>query len=168
MSDEENRHVIAASNFFLGTANFLVIELPPGWDLRTGARPPEVDRTHREGGVAWVAEGTSSHLLINEERRLGLLLEVTARPGSGARRRGSLSSPRSQGELSLAGHSARWRLGETRKGLLRTRKTLALLELEFHCDRANRSLSLSVSGEIPPGFLEEFLAAVPRWECHSR
>jgi len=167
MSHTENRHVIAASNFFLGTANFLILQLPPNWDLRMGSRPPEVDRTFREGDVAWVTEGSASHVLVDESRKLGILLEVKVGRGELPPRGGTWVRVRSEGTIPVQGHLARYRLGEVRKGL-RREKRMTRVDVELYCSRGDRTLSLSLTGSPPPPILEEFLSVLPLLECHCR
>src|SRR5207249_2498687 len=57
------KHVIASSNLFLGTSNFIVLALPREYGIGQTINPTEVNATHLARGAAWVVDGRCSHFV---------------------------------------------------------------------------------------------------------
>jgi hypothetical protein len=162
---EITKHLIAARNFLLGVANFLILPLPKNWRLGMGNFPPEVNSNVRRGDFLWVNDGRASHILFDEEKRTGVELIVNISRGKRKRFKPRLSEVKAQGATYVGGHEATYVLGKTAKGLFK-KKTFSTLQLSFYCDGTRRTINMELTGKCDEGDLHRILEAISSLECH--
>lgn len=168
-------HLVATRNLLLGTCNLLILPLPEGWRLVDGYSPPEVDRWVKRDGVAWATAGRGSYRVVassgrpDDHRPRVLSLDVRLAPA------GNSGSPepwgaeparvREAGSGTLAGHRARWALGEVLRGFPRRLRPALAIRLE--CPETGRRIDLLFEGE-DAALQEEVLAALRQGPvCHG-
>jgi len=164
MEVETKDYLIAASNILFGVTNFLTLALPEPWRLGRGTSPPEVDSYTRRGDLLWVTSGRTSHIVFDEDRRIGLELLVNIHKGK-KRFEPRISEVSAQGVTHAGGHEAAYALGETRIGLFR-KKVTKILQLSFYCDETGRTITLTLVGDCAEEDLLQILGLIPRLECH--
>lgn len=151
------KHVIASTNLFLGTSNFVVLAMPPEYSIGQTINPNEVNATHLARGAAWVVDGRCSHFV----RGSGPSLELLLLAERGANRPRWASSGRA---LALGGHEGVLVLDALRVGFPRRREHVRL-RAWWPCERTRRSLILEIMGPAPLS-LEPFAEAIAASECH--
>jgi hypothetical protein len=162
---ETTKHLIAASNFLLGVANFIILPLPKSWRLGIWGFPPEVNSNVRRGDFLWVNDGRASHILFNEEKGVGVELIVNISRGKRNRFRPRLSEVKAQGATYVGGHEATYVLGKTAKGLFK-KKTFNTLQLSFYCNGTGRTINVELTGKCDEEDLHSILEAISGLECH--
>jgi len=162
---ETRDHLIAASNFLFGVANFLTLTLPEPWRLGRGISPPEVNSYTRRGDLLWVTSGRTSHIVFDEDRKIGLELLVSISKGKRGEFKPRIGVVSAQGVTHAGGHEAAYVLGETKVGLFKKR-TIKILQLSFYCDKTERTITLTLTGDCAGDDLIQILEVIPRLECH--
>lgn len=146
------RHLLAVRSLILGTCNLLVIGLPPGWRVLDGSFPPEVDRWHLRGDVSWAVAGRGTWRLVAPagggpravvDAALHLAPARAGVPDPAA----DLWRVAASGAAVMAGHPARWALGEVRRGILR--RPRSALAVALACPETGRTLRLLLEGAEP-------------------
>ncbi len=162
MREPTRDHVFAATNFFLGPTNFLVVRVATRWEVRIGRNPSEVDYTTTLEDIRWATEGRATGFLVDPTARRAIELEIRAARAAAPR---SPNLPVSeQGACRVGGHPASFAIGEVRQGL--TRKRARVLRVSFRCDQTNRSVELRFTGACEPADLREFLGPLEGARCH--
>ncbi|MFN3476175.1 MAG: hypothetical protein ACK4Z6_01285 [Candidatus Methylomirabilales bacterium] len=161
---ETKKHLIAATNFLMGPTNFLILSLPPTWRLGSGISPPEVDANALFRDALWVTSGKSTHIVVDEKKKVGLELLIRVEQGvvQAAKPKGIL---RLHGSGTFGGHPGTYYFSEVTRGVFKKRME-TVLTLSFYCDRIKRTISLEFMGRCGEADLQEILAATPHLECH--
>lgn len=161
---EAKKHLIAATNFLMGPTNFLILPLPFTWRLGRGLSPPEVDANVLFRDALWVISGRSTHVVVDEKKKVGLELLIRVEKGvvQASKPRGVL---RLHGSGTFGGHLGTYCFSEVTRGVFKKR-TERVLTLSFYCDRVKRTISLEFMGRCGEGDLQEILAVAPHLECH--
>ncbi len=150
-------HDILTHNLLLGSAIFLRLHLPPGWDLAPGVSRPEVVAIHRRRNKPWVASGDGWYVVYHTERGWALELHIRVRAGAPS------AAP---ADTQVNGHPARLTWKTRRRGLPWRRHDVTFMTLDFHCPHSDRHLALEFSGWCPRQGFEEVLHAVQASHCH--
>ncbi len=161
--EERHAHEIMASNFFMGIARFVRLELPARWRLGAGRMVPEVNRTQEFGGEIWVMEGNSTHVMYDQKALRAYELQIHIAEGGGEG-----PSPRDLPEVAamkVAKHEAKVYRGEVQEGLLR-RKTVPVVAVAFACPATMRHIRLELRGRLEGKELELFLDSLRDLVCH--
>ncbi|MBE3557759.1 MAG: hypothetical protein IMW89_00835 [Ktedonobacteraceae bacterium] len=163
-------HVVAAGNYVLGSSNFLLLNLPEGWQLFTGLHPAEVDNSIQIGDVRWVTNGRASYLLHSGQP--GGKVELALRVGQGEVRRwldacrdSERAGDPAATQLAINRHRAYYRL-RPRKQSWFNRSQGDLLEVVFYCDATRRTLALEFSGPEQEQQHQALLEALGSVICH--
>ena len=152
------KHVIASSNLFLGTSNFIVLALPSGYGIGQTINPNEVNATHLARGAAWVVDGRCSHFVRSAG---GPSLELLLVAERGVRRPSWVAN----GAATLVGgHDGVVLMDSFRTGFPRRREH-ARLRAWWSCERTKRSLVLEIAGPAPL-VLSPLATALVASECH--
>lgn len=155
-------HVLAATHFVLGPANFLILRLPQNWDVRIGRNPYDVDYTIFLDGVRWAQEGRATAFLVDEAAKKAMELDVrTAK----APLRPPLLAGAQKGGCRVGGHDASYALGEARYGLFRT-KRFRMLQIAYRCEPTQRHVDLRFLGRGEGGPLLSLLEPLGGCRCH--
>ena len=158
MISELVNHEIFAQNLILGESLFLILKLPPHWQLAPGVSRPEIHATHERRGRKWVATGSAWYVIYDGERNWALELAISSRPAR--------NKPRENGSISIAGHPAQLRWNEKRRGLPWQRHTVRYMTVDFECSQSERELKLEFSGWCPEEGFQEILQSVKQLQCH--
>jgi len=153
-------HEIFAQNLILGESLFLILKLPPHWQLAPGVSRPEIHANHERRGRKWVATGSAWYVVYDGERNWALELQISSRP---ARNKSWNDIAES---VSVGGHTARLRWKEKRRGLPWQRHTVRYMILDFECPQSEREMKLEFSGWCPEEGFQEVLQAVKQLRCH--
>lgn len=159
MEKQGSVHAIAAVNPVYGVVNFIVLNLPPGWTLKTSPLPPLVDEVARRGVVKWVVSGSIIGLAVDREK--GRALEVEVRVSKKPRRLGF----EPHGKTIVNSHEAFYVFGVEKRGLLR-RKTLNTLHVYFYCNETSRFVEISFKSSATREVFEEVLRYLEGSQCH--
>lgn len=155
-------HVLAATHLVLGPTNFLVLRLPPNWDVRIGRNPSEVDYTVAHDGVRWAQQGQAAAFVIDEKARRAIELDVRTA-------RGPLKPPHldhlQEAAYTVYGHPATALLGEAHLGLFRN-KRFEVLNVAYRCEETKRSIALRFTARCEPEELKDLLPIVAESRCH--
>jgi len=162
---ETEDHLIAATNVWFGIANFLILPLPKGWRFGREIHPSEVNSKTQRGDSSWVTSGRASHVVFNDDKRVGLELIVSISKGKGGEFKPKLGQMRDQGLIRLGGHEAHYALGEVEWGFFRKR-VVQSLRLSFYCDQTNRTIAIALTGTCPMDDLVQILEAMSLLMCH--
>ncbi len=161
-SPAPREHVLAATHFVLGPSNFLVLRLPPNWDVRIGRNPSDVDYTVSVDGIRWAQEGQATAFLIDEKASRAMEFDLRAA-------RGPLKPPVledvQEANVTIGGHPGHATVGGVRMGLLRN-KPFQVLHVGYRCEETKRSLSLTFMARCEPAELQKLLPAVAGSRCH--
>lgn len=160
--DDPREHVLAATHFVLGPSNFLVLRLPPNWDLRIGRNPSDIDYTIPYDGVRWAQEGRATAFLLDEHAHRAMELDV--RTARGPIKPPALESVQ-EAQFSMGGHPATAMLGVIRAGLLRN-KAFNVLYVGYRCDDTRRTITLKFTGKSEPAELKGLLPLIAKSRCH--
>ena len=154
------KHVIASSNLFLGTSNFIVLALPPEYGIGQTINPTEVNATHLARGAAWT--------VVDDQRNAQLLLHALGNQphhdvGGAAGRKADQPSDRLH-RVGIGGHDGVVLMDSFRTGFPRRREH-ARLRAWWSCERTKRSLVLEIAGPAPL-VLSPLATALVASECH--
>lgn len=158
MTAELVNHEIFAQNLILGESLFLILKLPPQWQLAPGVSRPEIHATHERRGRKWVATGSAWYVVYDGERNWALELAISSRPAR--------NNIRENDSVSIAGHTARLRWNEKRRGLPWQRHTVRYMTVDFECPQSEREIKLEFSGWCPETGFQEILQSVKQLQCH--
>ncbi|MFQ5838627.1 MAG: hypothetical protein ACE5HJ_07570 [Thermoplasmata archaeon] len=161
--EERHRHTIMASNFLMGIALFLEVQLPERWRLETGRSLPEVNRTRTLGDNLWVVDGTCTYVMYDEGvlKAYELQVRVSERGGRDRRTPGLVFVE----NTTAGGHQARVERGEVQQGLFR-RKSMPMVAVDFSCPYTYRHLRLELRGRLDGEDLDIFLRSLEDLVCH--
>lgn len=161
MTEPTVEHVFAASNFFLGPTNFLVVPLPSRWEVRIGRNPSEVDYMTTRGDTRWATEGRAYGFLIDSSARRAMELDIRAARSDAPPGKLAIFE---EGACRIGGHQARFAIGVVHQGL--TRKPAQVLRVTFRCDATDRSLELRFTGRCEPAEMRALLGPLEGTHCH--
>lgn len=154
------KHEIFADNLILGKSLFLELHLPPEWQLAPGVGRPEVHSMHERRYRKYVAYGDAWYVLHDDDRRWAVEFAISIRSGQ-------MKEPKSPGEsASVAGHPARVRWTEKRRGLPWQRHNVTFMTMHFECPQTDRYLKLDFSGWCPEEGFREILQLMRFSRCH--
>lgn len=165
---EVRPYVLAAQSFVIGSTNFVLLGLPPGWRALKGPFPPEVDRRVERGDVSWALEGQASFAL---QGRLGgpeterALLRLQVYPGP-LRRERLLARVEEEEGIMLGGHEGLRRVGFVRKGWGPWGGFLAAASFETFCPQTGRTLHILLESGTPQVVAALADALSRYWRCH--
>lgn len=158
----ETGFVLAIHNTLLGVFNYLVLNLPPKWRLKSGDIPSEMSSSTKIGEVRWVREGVSVNYVYQDENALRLVVNIREKmKPSKLVLRGILYDK----IVNVNGHQGRAVAGRVTRGL-RRKKHLEYLRFEFYCHVTNRSIELSLEGRCAENSLIALGEAIQRSTCH--
>ena len=160
MTVELVKHEIFAQNLILGESLFLILKLPPHWQLGPGLSHPEIHATHERRGRKWVATGSAWYVVYDGERNWAMELAISTRP---ARNKFSENPVEA---VSISGHVARLQRKEKRRGLPWQRHTVKYMIVDFECLHSEREIKLELSGWCPEEGFQEVLQAITQLQCH--
>ncbi len=162
MSESTRDHVFAATHFFLGPTNFLVLRLPARWEVRIGRNPSEVDYSTQLGDVRWASEGRAAGLLLDPVERRAVELEIRTARGP---LRPDRMEEKESGTCRVGGHAANFTLGEVPVGLTRRRRIRAL-DISFRCEATQRNVRLRFLSRCSMGELHALMPSLEGARCH--
>jgi hypothetical protein len=159
---ETREHVVAATHFVLGPSNFVVLRLPPNWDLRLGRHPMDIDYTIAYDGVRWAQEGRASALLVDAKARRAIELSIQTA-------RNSIPPPKllesEAGTASLGGHTASFVIGTQDLGFFGT-KRYTTLRISYRCEETKRLIDMRFMHRGDRATLLGLIKPLERCRCH--
>ncbi len=163
---KSREYTVSVGNIVLGVYVFMILRLPPEWKLVKGGIPSEFVYSKELEGARWVTEGQAYHYLINPSN--GSKFEFTIKCVKG---RWKGRPPRSlekhgEGTINLSGHLCDYVWGNLRGGLLR-KEELTYLNLQFTCDRTERTVRFELKGQASQEDVRRLTEALGESKCHT-
>ena len=163
-AQSETRFVLAIHNTLLGVFNYLVLNLPPRWRLKSGDIPTEMSSSAKVGEVRWVREGVSVNYVYDDENALRLVVDV----------REKIKQDKSVSRgirilhdkfVNVNGHQGHVIVVRVTRGVWK-KKHLEYLRFQFYCSVTKRSIELVLEGRCAENSLIALGEAIQRSTCH--